>query len=217
MVEAWMKVWQSERGPEDPTGPQGTSIIPPWAKDTVRVPPETPEPMDLDEPQEVPTEQERNPLPEATGDPASIPGDRVPPADEEEGDLGAVITSGAGKKRKRKVPVGGRRIAEPTVGLAENPRQHLKEVATKALEKDPEDRPRRQAYLNSPYVSAPQAPTSPLKAPSKKPKAAAAKAKAVAKSSAPSSSARKLTKRQTRAEAARKEAEAKVVKSAAGR
>lgn len=226
MVEAWIKVWQTEGGPESPAGPEGALIIRPSAKATVRIPVEEPEAMDLDEPEIVTTGPQVDSTLEATQDTGAIEEEGgVQPAGSKESDPEADVVGVAGKKRKRKVPVGGRRIAEPSVGLAENPRQRLKEIAAKAPEQEAEEeRPRRKAYLNSPYVSATQGSradqTSHLganKESSKKPKAITAKVKATANASAPSSSPRKLTKRQASVESARKTAQAKAAKKAAGR
>ncbi|KAG9043125.1 hypothetical protein FS837_009966 [Tulasnella sp. UAMH 9824] len=223
MVDGWIKVWRSERGPESPAGSEATLFMPPSARATVRIPLEEPEPMDLDEPEIVRAGGEVDSRPKAAQESApSQEEDDVQPADEE-GDPEADIAVVAGKKRKRKVPVGGRRIAGPSVGLAENPRQRLKEVAATAPEQEVEERPRRKAYLNSPFVSGTQGSRtdqSPhLEAKhesSRKPRAIKAKAKAAATASAPSSSPRKLTARQISVEAARKAAQAKAAKNAAG-
>ncbi|KAG8928512.1 hypothetical protein FRC01_005833 [Tulasnella sp. 417] len=227
MVEAWVKVWQSEGGPDGANVPSGTSANPSWDQDTRRIPLEIPEPMDLDELEGAPASREDESTPNLAEDlPPSPEDDDAQPNEEEEGSKsGAEISTAAGVKRKRKVPVGGRRIAEPSIGLAEDPRRRLKELAAKAPEKEIEDRPRRRAYLKSPYVGSTHGQAlhviseqdlhSAIASSSKKPKAATAKSKAAAKASAPSSSPAKLTRKSSRVQASKKVAETKAAKSRA--
>ncbi|KIO27619.1 hypothetical protein M407DRAFT_23184 [Tulasnella calospora MUT 4182] len=209
MVQAWVTVWASERGPhaEDTSTPAAASSDEeavtngqlPVQSQTSSVVPATPSVVD---------EQvgERG-LENAHG--------LVPIAEEkedesaelldgkEESEIPTVVVGLKGGKAKRKVPVGGRWTAPPSVGAAENSRRRLRQAEASIEEEQSEERPRRTAYLNNVYSSR----TCPPKAPtSKQPKAAVTKAKALAKSSEPSSSPLKLTKKQKAAEAAARKA-----------
>ncbi|KIO20132.1 hypothetical protein M407DRAFT_30206 [Tulasnella calospora MUT 4182] len=121
----------------------------------------------------------------------------------EESEIATAVVGLKGAKAKRKVPVGGRRTAPPSVGAAENPRRRLRQAEAAIEEEQSEERPRRTAYLNNIYASRMRPPKAST---SEQPKAAVTKAKASVKSSEPFSSPRKLTKKEKAAEAAAKKA-----------
>ncbi|KIO19117.1 hypothetical protein M407DRAFT_31239 [Tulasnella calospora MUT 4182] len=215
--QAWVSVWTTERGPQaaDPLEPSTSSAAEqeesapesqaPGTSQASSIVAATPSAVD---------EHEADPsLERVVGLPAIAEEDEPQsaevPREADDSDVGVMVLGPARGKRKRKVAVGGRQTAEPSVGVAENPRRRLRKAAESAAEEEPPERSRRQAYLKSPYVSAPPPALSsaaPKASSPKKPRAAVAKE---------SSSPKKLTQKQRRVEAARKASAAKAAKKAA--
>lgn len=250
MVQAWVKVWEQERGPDATTAaPASTTgpVAPPQEQNRARIEvpiasqvssivPATPSVLEDDLEDSGPAEGGKVASANTGGLPTiaeEVESKKLEVEDPEEDDgVDATVLVPRTEPNKRKVIVGGRRVADPTVGAAENPRRRLRSAAAVAAstpEELPEEQPRRKARINNvsstpasrrqeaahPATATEVGSSCSKKSSSKKPKAVVAKAQAAASSSAPSSSPQKLTKKQKRVEAAKKAAAAKAQKKKA--